>query len=148
MQTPSEQQTELITAVKKINNSNEVLRRYLERTQDIIVLGLCAMLFVAMLTKLVHLGSILLRGTIFSEMIGDILFILVLIELFRLLLIYLQEHRVSVSTMVEVGMVSTLREIILKGPMEADWKQLLVLCVFIFTLGTVLRYSGIRPTPQ
>jgi uncharacterized membrane protein (DUF373 family) len=47
----------------------------------------------------------------------------------------------------EVGIVTTLREIILKGPMDADWRQLLVLCVFIFTLGIVLRYSGIQAPP-
>jgi uncharacterized membrane protein (DUF373 family) len=124
------------------------LVKYIELTQDIIVLGLCAILFTAMLIKLIHLGNLMLNGTDFSEIIGDILFILVLVELFRLLLIYLEEHRISVSTMVEVGIVSTLREIILKGPMEADWRQLLVLCAFILTLGAVLRYSGIQVTPS
>jgi uncharacterized membrane protein (DUF373 family) len=127
-----------------VQRTNDRLRRYLELTQDIIVLGLCAMLFVAMLIKLFQLGNLMLHGTDFSALVGDVLFILVLIELFRLLLIYLEEHRFSVSTMVEVGIVSTLREIILKGPMEADWRQLLVLCVFILSLGAVLRFSGIQ----
>jgi len=72
------------------------------------------------------------------------LFILVLIELFRLLLIYLEWHRVSVSTMVEVGIVATLREILLKGALQVEWRQMLVLCVFILTLGLVLRYAGVR----
>lgn len=127
---------------------NDGPRKYLELTQDIIVLGLCAMLFVAMLIKLFQLGNLMLHGTDFSALVGDVLFILVLIELFRLLVIYLEEHRFSVSTMVEVGIVSTLREIILKGPMEADWRQLLVLCVFILSLGAVLRFSGIQTAPR
>jgi uncharacterized membrane protein (DUF373 family) len=76
--------------------------------------------------------------------IADILFILVLIELFRLLIIYLEEHRVSVATMVEVGIVATLREVILKGAMQIEWRQMLVLCVFLLTLAVVLRYSGVR----
>ena len=112
------------------------------------MLGLCAMLFVAMLIKLFQLGNLMLHGTDFSALVGDVLFILVLIELFRLLVIYLEEHRFSVSTMVEVGIVSTLREIILKGPMEADWRQLLVLCAFILSLGAVLRFSGIHATQR
>jgi len=120
------------------------LRKYLELVQDVIVLGLCAILFVAMLTKLFHLGQTLLSGTDFSAVIADILFILVLIELFRLLIIYLEEHRISVSTMVEVGIVSTLREVILKGALEIDWRQMLVLCAFILTLGLLLRYAGVR----
>jgi uncharacterized membrane protein (DUF373 family) len=68
----------------------------------------------------------------------------VLIELYRLLVIYLEEHRMSVATMVEVGIVSTLREVILKGALQVEWRQMLVLCGFILTLGLVLRYAGLR----
>jgi len=119
-------------------------RKYLELTQDLIVFGLCAMLFIAMGIKLFHLGRLMLQGVDFSMVIGDILFLLVLLELFRLLLIYLEEHRVSVSTMVEVGIVSTLREVILRGALHVEWQQLLVLCVFLITLGLLLRHAGIR----
>jgi uncharacterized membrane protein (DUF373 family) len=123
---------------------NPTLRRYLELVQDVIVLGLCAALFVAMLIKLFHLGRSLIGGTDFSAVVADILFILVLIELFRLLIIYLEEHRISVATMVEVGIVATLREVILTGAMQVDWRQMLVISAFILTLGVVLRYSGVR----
>ena len=125
-------------------NRRHALRSALEFVQDLIVLGLCAALFVAMVIKLAHLGQALLRGTDFSQVLADILFILVLIELFRLLLIYLEEHRVSVSTMVEVGIVATLREVLLRGALQVDWRQMLVLCAFILTLGLVLRYAGVR----
>ncbi len=127
-----------------IQSTHPTIRKYLERTQDAIVLGLCIMLFIAMGIKLVHLGQSMLSGTDFALVVGDILFILVLLEVFRLLLIYLEEHRVSVETMVEVGIVSTLREVILRGALHIDWPQLLVVCAFIFTLAIVLRYSGIR----
>lgn len=123
---------------------HDASRRYLEVIQDIIVLGLCVLVFAAMGVKLLDLARRLFQGTDFSLVIGDILFLLVLLELFRLLLIYLEEHRVSVSTMVEVGIVSTLREVILRGALHVDWQQLLVVCVFIVTLGLVLRYAGVR----
>jgi uncharacterized membrane protein (DUF373 family) len=147
MESVIREQSQQRAATVGTQRTHERLRRYLEMTQDIIVLGLCIVLFAAMLIKLIHLGNLMLEGTDFSAVIGDILFILVLVELFRLLLIYLEEHRVSVATMVEVGIVSTLREIILKGPMETDWRQLLVLCLFILTLGIVLRYADIRLLP-
>src|SRR5580704_6614110 len=127
-----------------IQDAHVAARKYLELIQDLIVLGLCAMLFAAMGIKLFHLGQRMLTGTDFSLVIGDILFLLVLLELFRLLLIYLEEHRVSVSTMVEVGIVSTLREVILRGALQVDWRQLLVTSLFIITLAVVLRYAGIR----
>src|SRR6266404_4694572 len=125
-------------------HTHPILRKYLELTQDAIVLGLCATLFAAMGIKLFHLGQLMFRGTDFSLVVGDILFLLVLLELFRLLLIYLEEHRVSVETMVEVGIVSTLREVILRGALHIEWPQLLVVCAFIVTLAIVLRYAGIR----
>ncbi|MCU1233871.1 MAG: conserved hypothetical rane protein [Candidatus Solibacter sp.] len=125
-------------------HAHTLQRKYLEITQDLIVFGLCLMLFAGMGIKLFHLARSMLAGTDFSLVIGDILFLLVLLELFRLLLIYLEEHRVSVSTMVEVGIVSTLREVILRGALHIEWPQLLVICFFILTLATVLRHSGIR----
>jgi uncharacterized membrane protein (DUF373 family) len=131
------------TELGSARGRNPTLRKYLELVQDIIVLGLCAALFTTMLIKLFHLAQVLLRNTDFSAVVADILFILVLIELFRLSIIYLEEHRISVPTMVEVGIVSTLREVILKGAMEVDWRQMLVLCAFILTLGVVLRYAGL-----
>jgi len=131
-----------------VQNTHPIPRKYLELTQDVIVFGLCMMLFAAMLIKLFHLGQFMIRGTDFALVVGDILFILVLLELFRLLLIYLEEHRVSVETMVEVGIVSTLREVILKGALHIEWPQLLVVSVFVITLGVVLRYAGIRPHPD
>jgi uncharacterized membrane protein (DUF373 family) len=98
--------------------------------------------------KLFHLGQLLLGGTDFALVVGDILFILVLLELFRLLLLYLEEHRVAVATMVEVGIVSTLREVIVRGALHIEWQQLLVVCALILALGVVLRYAGIRLDPQ
>jgi uncharacterized membrane protein (DUF373 family) len=48
------------------------------------------------------------------------------------------------SPMVEVGIVATLREVILTGAMQIEWRQMLVLSEFLLTLALVLRYSGVR----
>jgi uncharacterized membrane protein (DUF373 family) len=127
-----------------VHHTHPTARKYLEFTQDIIVFGLCAMLFAAMGLKLLHLGRLILQGADFSLVVGDVLFILVLVEVFRLLIIYLEEHHFSVSTMVEVGIVSTVREVILIGALHIEWQRLLVVCGFILALGAVLRYTGIR----
>lgn len=143
-QMTTEQELNYLVEPATRESRNPTLRKYLERVQDIIVLGLSAALFVAMLIKLFHLGKSLLSGTDFSAVIADIMFVLVLIELFRLLIIYLEEHRISVATMVEVGIVATLREVILTGAMQVEWRQMLVLSAFLLTLAVVLRYSGVR----
>ena len=130
-----------------VQHAHPIPRKYLELIQDVIIFGLCLILFAAMGIKLFHLSRLMMQGVDFSLVVGDILFVLVLLELFRLLLIYLEEHRVSVETMVEVGIVSTLREVILRGALHIPWQQLLVVCAFMVTLSIVLRYSGIRPRP-
>ena len=135
---------EKVDRQKPVQQTHPTPRRYLELAQDAIVFFLCAMLLVMMGLKLLDLAPLLIRATDFSLVIGDILFILVLVELFRLLLIYLEEHRVSVATMVEVGIVATLREVILIGALHIEWQRLLVICAFIMTLVIVLRYAGIR----
>jgi uncharacterized membrane protein (DUF373 family) len=133
-----------VERIERVQQTHPTPRRYLELIQDGIVFCLCVMLLVTMGIKLFHLGKLLIDGTDFSLVVGDILFILVLVELFRLLLIYLEEHRVSVATMVEVGIVATLREVILIGALHIEWERLLVVCAFIVTLVMVLRHAGIR----
>jgi uncharacterized membrane protein (DUF373 family) len=135
-------------AMAHVQHTHPITRKYLEWIQDIIVFGLCGMLFVAMGIKLFQLGQLMLRGAEFASVVGNILFILVLVEVFRLLLIYLEEHRFSVATMVEVGIVSTIREVILIGALHIAWPQLLVVSAFIVALGILLRYSGIRLEPS
>jgi hypothetical protein len=46
--------------------------------------------------------------------------------------------------MVELGIVATLREIVLRGVTELDWKQVLALTVFLIALGALLRFGDLR----
>ncbi|MEP6543368.1 phosphate-starvation-inducible PsiE family protein [Microcoleus vaginatus GB1-A2] len=52
-------------------------------------------------------------------MTANILFLLVCVELFRLLIIYWQEQRVSIGVAVEVCIVLVLREVIVRGVLES-----------------------------
>jgi len=51
-----------------------------------------------------------------SEILSQVVLLFVLVELFRTLVIYLREHRVSVSLMLEVAVVSELRDVLLNKP--------------------------------
>ena len=74
----------------------------------------------------------------FQNVTSDILFILILIELFRLLIIYLKEQRISIGVSVEVSIVSVLREVIIRGALEISWHQILAVCAFLLVLGGLL----------
>jgi uncharacterized membrane protein (DUF373 family) len=118
-------------------NSDRVLR-LLETVQDFIIICLCVGLFSFMIIQLREMVLSLLPPLDFQNVTSDILFLLILVELFRLLIIYLKEHRVSIGVAVEVSIVSVLREIIVRGVLETPWIQVLVTCVFLLALGALL----------
>ncbi len=130
--------------------------RFLELVQDLIVISLCIGLFSFMVMQLREMFLSLLPPLDFPRVTADILFLLILVELFRLLIIYLKEHRVSIGVAVEVSIVSVLREIIVKGILETPWVQVMAACSFLIVLGGLLvvrawippTFDGIDPEQQ
>lgn len=110
----------------------------LEKFQDFIVISLCIGLFCVMLIRLSEMFFSLLKPLNFKAITADILFILILVELFRLLIIYLQEQRISVGAAVEVSLVSALREVVVDGVLEIPLEKLLGVCAFLAVLGGLL----------
>jgi uncharacterized membrane protein (DUF373 family) len=124
---------------------HQAARRFLEPIQDLIVLGIGLALFGVMLRALGRLVRDLFGAAIdFRVVIAEVLFILVLVEVVRLLIVYLQEHRVAVDFMVELGIVASLREIVLRGVTELDWKQVVAVTMFLVALGALLRFGDLR----
>lgn len=109
----------------------------LELIQDLIVILLCLALFGVMFLKLKELCLSLISPVNFQAVTPDILFILILVEIFRLLIIYLQEKEISVGVAVEIAIVSVLREVILRGVMEIPTTQIWAICGILLVLGLV-----------
>lgn len=112
--------------------------RVLETVQDLFVISLCIALFALMAIQLREMFFELLPPLNFPGVTSDILFLLILVELFRLLIIYLQEQRVSIGVAVEVSIVSVLREVIVRGVLETSWVQILAACAFLLVMATLL----------
>jgi uncharacterized membrane protein (DUF373 family) len=110
----------------------------LEAIQDLIAISLCVGLFGVMVLQMKVMFSTLLSEPKFHAITSDILFILILVELFRLLIIYLQEQRVSIGVSVEIAIVSVLREVIVNGVLETDWHQILAVCLFLSTMAVLM----------
>jgi len=110
----------------------------LEVVQNLIVVLLCIALFCIMVIRLGETFLSLLEPLKFQTVTSDILFILILVELFRLLIIYLQEQRISVGVAVEVSIVSVLREVIIREVLEIPWQQILAVCAFLLVLAVLL----------
>lgn len=124
---------------------HQLSRRFLEPIQDILVLALGAALFGLMGRTLFGLFRNLVSAELnFREVVAEVLFVFVMVELVRMLIVYLQEHRVAVDFMVELGIVSSLREIVLRGVVELRWEQIVALSIFLLALGALLRFGDLR----
>ena len=118
---------------------------FLEHIQDIIVVALGIILFALMARTLQGmLEDIAAPELDFRTVISEVLFMLVMIELVRLLVIYLREHHVAVDVMVELGIVSTLREVVLRGVVELQWQEIIALALLLLALGLLLRFGDLR----
>jgi uncharacterized membrane protein (DUF373 family) len=128
----------------------------LETIQDLIAISLCVGLFAVMVLQLREIFTSLLSTLQFHDITADILFILILMELFRLLIIYLQEQRVSIGVSVEVAIVSVLREVIVQGVLEVEWHQMLAACAFLISMAGLMvvrvwlppTFEGVDPERQ
>lgn len=110
----------------------------LEFVQDLIIICLCIGLFSFMVLEIKEMFLSLLPPLKFDTVTADFLYLLILVELFRLLIIYLQEQRVSIGVAVEVAIVSVLREMIVNGVLEISLTQVLGVCAFLLVLGILL----------
>ncbi|MGZ4858044.1 MAG: phosphate-starvation-inducible PsiE family protein [Candidatus Angelobacter sp.] len=125
---------------------HRIARQLLEPAQDLLVLGIGLALFGLMVRTLIWLfRAIIVRGNLdYRGVIAQVLFMLVMVEVVRLVIIYLEEHRIAVDFMVELGIVATLREVVLRGVTELAWQEVIALTGFLLALGALLRFGDLR----
>jgi uncharacterized membrane protein (DUF373 family) len=117
----------------------------MEAFQDLIVIVLCLGLFAVMLIQLWGILIALTQPLDYKHVTAKILFVLILVELFRLLMVYLQEHSISVGVAVEVTIVSLLREVVVYGVLEISWVHTAAICGLLFVLGGLLLVCAKTP---
>ncbi|MCW2688311.1 MAG: hypothetical protein JWR37_3201, partial [Mycobacterium sp.] len=123
-------------AIVPYTQVHALVRRVLENLQDIVAVLLILLLFGLSLEALWRLAHIVaLQAGSAGDTISDIMFVLILMEVYRLLIFYLREHRIAVGLAIELALVSTLREVMLRGAHEFNASRLLALSVLITVLG-------------
>ncbi len=130
---------------------NRALARYLEWAQDAIASALAVVLLVIMVQAVVTLWRLALaEGREPFIVLPQILLLLIQIELFRTLLYYLREHRVAVSMMIEVALVSVLRELLISQP-GTSTADATAISALLLVLGALLvgeRLTRTKDVPQ
>lgn len=114
------------------------LFRNLDNVQDWLVFLLCVVLIIEMVLLVVQIFMSLQINPDFKQITSDSLFIFILVELFRLLAVYLEKHHISIVVAVEVTVVSVLREVIVEGLLHMNWIQVLVICAFLLSVSVLL----------
>ncbi|HVZ22207.1 MAG TPA: phosphate-starvation-inducible PsiE family protein [Vicinamibacterales bacterium] len=127
---------------------HHLLRRVLENAQDVVIIGLMVVLLgIAISAVMTLFRTAVLRTASPSVVLSQILYILILTELYRTLIFYLREHRVSVALVMETTIVTTVNQLTLTGRESAP---LMVLAIggLLLVLGSLLALdrwtSGIR----
>jgi uncharacterized membrane protein (DUF373 family) len=116
-----------------------LVRRALENLQDVIASLLMVLLILLAVQTIWRIGRMaLVEGAPTNQLLSEIIFVLILMEVYRLMIYYLREHRVSVALTVQVALISTLQELVLKGAHESEWLRLVGLSLLLVVLGGLL----------
>ncbi len=115
--------------------------RSLDQLQDIIVFFCGGLLVFQMMMILVDMFLGLSTGMDIKEVTAQSLFLLILVELFRLVAVYLKTHRMYVSIAVELVIVSVIREIIVEGLIHMDALLVFATCAFLVCMGALMLVS-------
>lgn len=123
---------------------HSAIRKYVEVTMDLILVSLVLVTFIFIIKTIYFLGIEIYRVTNIPHVISEFLFIFILIELLRILIVYIEHHHVSVDIMVELAIVAILREIMLKGAVELETIKIAGISLLIAILGLLLKFGDIR----
>jgi len=123
---------------------HSAFRRYIEVAMDLILIGLVFVILVFTIKTVYLLGTVIYHETDIPHVISEFLFVFILIEVLRILIIYIEFHHISVDIMVELAIVAILREIILHGAIELETIKIAGISLLIIVLGLLLKFGGIR----
>ncbi|NJF24972.1 phosphate-starvation-inducible PsiE family protein [Thermococcus sp. Bubb.Bath] len=102
----------------------------------VIVLALITMAYVAYM--LYDLAAMMFHGLEVEEALHQFLLVIILLELFELLSLYIKEHHVSMRRVAELGVVAIVRKLVITADYNAlGWQTLLGMSVLIFVLGWI-----------
>jgi uncharacterized membrane protein (DUF373 family) len=110
----------------------------LQNMQNLIVVIVCLLMFWIMLVQIYQTSLETMQTKNFRTIAGHLIYLFVLIELFRLMIYYLEEQRILLGSIIEVAIISMLREVILEGVLTISWERVLAVCGLILTLAATL----------
>jgi uncharacterized membrane protein (DUF373 family) len=116
---------------------HEKLGDIFELFEDIIIVLLTVLLFILSINALYDIVLALFSEKYsFIEIIPKFLYVFILTELFRLMIIYLTERRVDTSLIVKTTLIAVLREVVIKAP-HLKFYDYLGISILLIVLGSM-----------
>ncbi|GAB6135118.1 phosphate-starvation-inducible PsiE family protein [Thermococcus henrietii] len=114
------------------------LVKWLSVLFDIVVIGLATItmgyvvyLMFSLITETLHAFNI-------EEVLHQIVLVIIFLEIFELLTMYVKEHHVSMRNVVELGVLAMVRKIIITLDYnQLGWQTLLGMAALIFVMGWI-----------
>lgn len=130
----------MIRPKSTVSGETSVIERKMLKFFSLVVDVLIFLLIVALLFMIIRQIFILFSGPIWAleikEKIDTMLFALILVELFTILFFYLKEHRIKVDRIIEVGIISLVRDVIFKV-YETEVNRLFAMAAILVVLGAL-----------
>ncbi len=115
---------------------------------DLFIVLLIILLFYLGFLALIDIGEDLISRTVpFEELIAKFIYIFILTELFRLMIIYLRERRVDVPTVIKTTLIAILREVIIKAP-HYKFADFIGIGFLLLVLGILLYVPELLPSKE
>ena len=114
------------------------LMRWLSIIFDMVVISLAAVTMgyvVVMLVRLVQEG---IHNPDLEDLLHQVVLIIIFLEIFELLMMYVKEHHVSMRNVVELGVLAMVRKIIITPDYSVlGWQTLIGMAALIFAMGWI-----------
>lgn len=112
--------------------------KWMNFTFDLVVIVLALITMAYVLYAIYDLAEIMLQGFDVEEALHEFLLVIILLELFELLTLYIKEHHVSMRRVAELGVVAIVRKLVITVDYKAlGWDILIGMATLIFTLGWI-----------
>ncbi len=115
-----------------------LLLRWLSALFDIVVIGLATITMGYVVYLMVNLVTESMHAFDVEEVLHQIVLIIIFLEIFELLTMYVTEHHVSMRNVVELGVLAMVRKIIITLDYnQLGWQTLFGIAALIFVMGWI-----------
>lgn len=130
----------MIRPKSAVSNETSAIERKVLKFFSLVVDVLTFLLIIALLFMIIRQIFLLFAGPIWvleiKDKIDTMLYALILVELFTILFFYLKEHRIKVDRIIEVGIISLIRDVIFKV-YETEIMRLFAMAAILVVLGAL-----------